>query len=137
MAENTETVCVLKEIKREIELPVDIIDSLKKKGKNFVAIIPSDFKKIIMFPTNADKAIYCKILIRKKSRLDDVFFVELRKRLTNFGLKTLYTTGVCYSQEECYWEGIFEDNDLNIEEFRSELKTIDSVVSIKINVLDK
>lgn len=137
MEENSETTCVLKKIEQQIELPIDTINALKQKGKNFVAIIPNDLRKIVMFPTNADKAIYTKILIKKKSRLDDKFFVELRKRLSKYGLKTLYTTGVCYSQEECFWEGIFEDNGLKIESFRSDLKEIDSVVSVKIKVLEE
>ena len=136
MGKKSETICILRKIEKNILLPGKFYDMIVSKAKNVVAIIPEDLRKIVLFPTNAEMALFCRIDIKKASRLDDSFFIELRNILAEHNLKTLYTTGVCYSQDECYWEGVFEYKEgFPLEDFRKSLGTIKSVVNIEMNIL--
>jgi hypothetical protein len=136
MAENKDTICVLRKIERQINLPDYLYELITAKAKNIIAIIPKDLRKILIFPTTANEGLYCKIFLKRKSKLDDSFFIELRDKLTKFNLKTLYTTGVCFSLEECFWEGIFEyNNDFDLELFKKTIYEIKTVTSVKMDVL--
>lgn len=136
MDEKIDTICVLRKIEKQMKIPQHFFDYITTKTKNVVAIIPKDLRKILIFPTNTEEALYCKIILKRKSKLDDSFFIELRDKLALFNVKTLYTTGVCFSSEECFWEGIFENiSNLNIGEFKKTIFDIKSVTDIKIEVL--
>jgi hypothetical protein len=136
MDSDIDTICVLRKIEKQIKFPQQLYDYITSKAKNVVAIIPKDLRKILIFPTNTEQGLYCKIILKRKSKLDDSFFIELREKLAIFNIKTLYTTGVCFSSEECFWEGIFENtSDLDIEKFKKAIFDIKSVTDIKMEVL--
>ncbi|MHA1871661.1 MAG: hypothetical protein ACTSU2_10130 [Promethearchaeota archaeon] len=138
MSKSDDTLCIFTKIKDSIPLNKEIRDLISKKGENIFLIIPNpnNIKKIIMFPTKAHSGIYTKINLDKEYRLDDKFFMELRRILANFKLKTLFTTGICLELENCYWEGIFEYNeDFPIDEFKKSLQEIESVLNIKMKIL--
>ncbi|MHA1728835.1 MAG: hypothetical protein ACTSWY_08895 [Promethearchaeota archaeon] len=124
----------------QIKFPSEIYDIIKSKSKakNVLSIITSDLRKIVLFPTNSDSGIYAKIYIkRQKTGLGDTFFLDLRKETAKFNLKTLFTTGVCFSEDRCYWEGIFEHYEgFPLEKFKKSLEKIKSVISIKVNILN-
>ena len=122
---------------KQIKYPKEIYNLIINKGKNVLSVITHEAKKIVLFPTNAESGIYAKIFIkRKKGGLDDSFFISLRKVTLKFKLKTLFTTGVCVKQDECFWEGIFEHKEnFPIEDFKNTLNKINSVLSIKLNIL--
>ena len=118
MEEELDTYCMLRKVEKHLKLPENLYNLITSKGKNVVAVLPKDLRKIIIFPTNANLGIYCKILLKRESKLDDSFFIALREHLAEFKVKTLYTTGVCYSQKECFWEGVFEYNEtFSIDKF--------------------
>jgi hypothetical protein len=136
MGEITDTICILRKIERQIDLPEYLYELITAKAENVVVIIPKDLRKILLFPTTANEGLYCKIFLKRKSKLDDSFFIELREKLTKYNLKTLYTTGVCFSQEECYWEGIFEyHDDFDLDVFKKEIYDIKTVTTVKMDVL--
>lgn len=115
--------------------PKEIYERVLLKGKNVLSVVTD--RKLIMFPTNADTGLYMKAFIkRKKTGLDDTFFIALRNETAKFELKTLFTTGVCFSKDECFWEGIFEfREDFPLKNFIEKINKIDSVISVKTKIL--
>lgn len=115
--------------------PKEIYERVLLKGKNVLSVVTD--RKLIMFPTNAETGLYMKAFIkRKKTGLDDTFFIALRNETAKFELKTLFTTGVCFSKDECFWEGIFEfREDFPLKNFIEKINKIDSVISVKTKIL--
>lgn len=115
--------------------PKEIYERIVLKGKNVLSVVTD--RKLIMFPTNAETGLYMKAFIkRKKTGLDDTFFIALRNETAKFELKTLFTTGVCFSKDECFWEGIFEfREDFPLKDFIEKINKIDSVISVKTKIL--
>ncbi|MBD3349932.1 MAG: hypothetical protein GF364_00420 [Candidatus Lokiarchaeota archaeon] len=136
MEKQKNTKCILRKLKRNMELSEDFLGNITNKFENILAVIPNDLRKIVVFPTNAESGLYCKIRISKDSKLDESFFTALRERLAKFQLKTLYTTGVCYSKQECYWEGVFEYyKEFPLQKFKRSLENIGSAKDITLDVL--
>jgi len=136
VSSDNETLAVLMNIKSCLKFPEEIVKKLENRGHNVVVVIPSDGKKIVMFPTEANTGIYTRIDIEKGSQLTDAFFPELPKVLGKYQLKTLFTTGVCLSSELCYWEGVFEYREgISIDELRNELEKIKTVDTVKMTIL--
>jgi hypothetical protein len=132
----SETLAVLMNIKNCLNFPEEIIKKLENRGHNIVVVIPKDAKKVVMFPTNANTGIYTRIDIQKGSQLTDAFFPELPKVLGKYQLQTLFTTGVCLSEEYCYWEGVFEYREgISIDELRNDLVNIKTVDTVKMTIL--
>ena len=126
---------VKKNSNTDISYPKEIYERVILKGKNVLSVVTD--RKLVMFPTNADTGLYMKVFIkRKKSGLDDTFFIALRNETAKFELKTLFTTGVCFSKEECFWEGIFEFREnFPLKDFLDVIKRIESVISVKTKIL--
>lgn len=138
MSSRSDSIVFMGKITNINAIKADIREKIIKKGENFVGVIvnPEQMKKIVFFPTSAVKSIYTKISLAKETRLDDAFFISLREKIAKFKLKTLFTTGVCFKLDECFWEGIFEYFDgFKIEDLENEFKTIDNVVSVDLDVL--
>lgn len=133
-----ETLAVLMNIENCLKFPEEIVNKLTRRGErqNIVVVIPKDGKKVVMFPTSANTGIYTRIDIQKGSQLTDAFFPELPKVLAKYQLHTLFTTGVCLSEEYCYWEGVFEYREgISIDELRNDLISIKTVDSVKMTIL--
>lgn len=139
MEEEQENFFMINKVKENsntnVLFPKEIYERVLLKGKNVLSVVTD--RKLIMFPTNADTGLYMKAFIkRKKTGLDDTFFIALRNETAKFELKTLFTTGVCFSKDECFWEGIFEfREDFPLKNFIEKINKIDSVISVKTKIL--
>jgi len=136
VSSDNETLAILMNIEKSLNFPEEILTKLLKRGQNILVVVPTDGKKVVIFPTDANTGIYTRIDIEKGSQLTDAFFPELPKVLGKYQLKTLFTTGVCLSSEYCYWEGVFEYREgTSIEDLRSDLEEINTVDSVKMTIL--
>lgn len=139
MEEEQENFFMINKVKENsntnVLFPKEIYERVLLKGKNVLSVVTD--RKLIMFPTNAETGLYMKAFIkRKKTGLDDTFFIALRNETAKFELKTLFTTGVCFSKDECFWEGIFEfREDFPLKDFIDAINKIDSVISVKTKIL--
>lgn len=139
MEEEQENFFMINKVKENsntnVLFPKEIYERVLLKGKNVLSVVTD--RKLIMFPTNAETGLYMKAFIkRKKTGLDDTFFIALRNETAKFELKTLFTTGVCFSKDECFWEGIFEfREDFPLKNFIEKINKIDSVISVKTKIL--
>lgn len=107
-----------------IQMPLDVVNSLEPLGKNVVAILPGESKKMTFFLTNAHQILFIRLFLDKES-LDDSFFTSLRAKLNELGMTNLFSTGICFKQDICVWEGVFEfDNDSRLNEIKEKLATV-------------
>jgi hypothetical protein len=123
--------CFLTSLSSSILIPDDILQTLQPLGKNLVAVIPGDSKKISFFLTDALQILFVRLFLDKES-LDDSFFTSLRLKLTELGMTNLFSTGVCFKNDICVWEGVFEyDDDSNQEEVETKLAEVNHVKKTK------
>ena len=125
--------CFIAPLSEAIPIPEDIFSNLKPIGNNVVAVIPGDSKKMSFFLTNATQVLFVRLILDKAS-LNEDFFTSLRGNLKELNLSNLFSTGLCFKDEICVWEGVFEfDNDENFDEVKSKLSSVTHVNKAKFN----
>jgi hypothetical protein len=116
--------CFLTPLKNSIDIPKDVYENLKPLGKNLVAVIPGESKKITFFLTDASRVLFVRLMLKKK-KLDDKFFTSLRTTLKTLEMSNLFSTGLCFKEDICVWEGVFEfDDDSKFEEVKTGLEQV-------------
>ncbi|UYP47552.1 hypothetical protein NEF87_003837 [Candidatus Lokiarchaeum ossiferum] len=113
-------------LSEEIKIPKRIYDALLPLGQNLVAVIPGDSKKLSFFLTNASRVLFVKLILDKSS-LNESFFTSLRKTLKELDLTNLFSTGICFKDEICVWEGVFEDTDAKFDIIKEKMSSITHV----------
>ena len=101
--------CFIQPFSQKIQVPSKIFNEIQPLGKNVVAVIPGggESKKLTFFLTNADEILFIKLILDKTS-LNEVFFTSLRETMLKLKMENLFSTGVCFKEEICVWEGVFE-----------------------------
>ncbi len=128
--------CFITKLESEIKFPPEIIESLLPLGKNVVAVIPGDSKKLTFFLTNATRVLFVRLLLDKSS-LNEGFFTSLRETMIALSLENLFSTGICFKDEICVWEGVFEYEDIsNFSEVQSKMTSITHVNSAKFERIE-
>jgi hypothetical protein len=119
--------CFITRLSEQISIPKVIHTSLQEIGKNLVAVIPGESKKMIFFLTNASQIMVVRLFLNK-DKLNEGFFVSLREALAELKLINLFSTGVCFKADVCVWEGVFEfENDANFEPIKARLERVNFV----------
>ncbi|MHA1777533.1 MAG: hypothetical protein DRO88_02410 [Promethearchaeia archaeon] len=119
--------CFIAELSSEIKIPPNIHEHLKPLGKNLVAVIPGDSKKLSFFLTDCSRVLFVKLLLDKSS-LNESFFTSLRKTLQELKMVNLFSTGICFKDDICVWEGVFEfDDNSNLSIIREKLSHVKHV----------
>ena len=119
--------CFISQLSSEIKIPPEILDQLKPIGENLVAVIPGESKKLTFFLTNCTRVLFVKLLLDKSS-LNESFFTSLRKTLQDLGITNLFSTGICFKDEICVWEGVFEfEDDSNFAQVEEKMSQITHV----------
>ena len=122
----------------QLNIPESIHNELKSIGKNLVAVIPGDSKKLSFFITNASKILFVRLFLEKSS-LDDSFFTSLRKTLQKLEMSNLFSTGLCFKDEICVWEGVFEfdfENPPETSHLENEFSGITHVNKVKLEKIE-
>ncbi|MBD3187321.1 hypothetical protein GF325_10860 [Candidatus Bathyarchaeota archaeon] len=136
MAENdTTTVASLVSLDSPITIPDEVKARLKK---NALMVIPDSGKKISLFPTPHDSVVRVSLELRSKG-LSPLFFNEIgRITKEELNVSILYTTGLCFAEEKCIWDGFFEDKSKfeNIDEITQKFKNIEGVNTVNIQIIN-
>ncbi|MHA1674617.1 MAG: hypothetical protein ACTSYI_13445 [Promethearchaeota archaeon] len=131
--------CFLAKLSSEIKIPQTIHDALKPLGKNLVAVIPGESKKLTFFLTDCTRVLFVKLILDKSS-LNESFFTSLRKTLQELEITNLFSTGICFKDEICVWEGVFEFEDDSrypqVEEKMSHIAHVNKANFEKIELQD-
>nr|MDO8111390.1 hypothetical protein [Candidatus Sigynarchaeota archaeon] len=126
------TISTLVSLAKPINLPASAKTVVKKK--NALLIIPDSGKKILLFPTDSDTVVKISLELRSKG-LSPLFFNEVG-RITkgDLGVEILYTSGLCFAEEKCVWDGFFEEaaKFKNPDDIKKKFQGIDGVNSVSI-----
>lgn len=131
----TNTISSIVSLSKPIELPEGSKGILKKK--NALVIIPDSGKKILLFPTDSETVVTIRLELKAKG-LSPLFFNELGK-ITKVDLQVeiLYTTGLCFAEERCVWEGFFEEKAKfeNVDDIKKKFENIEGVTGVSIDFI--
>jgi len=125
--------CFIQPFSKKIQIPSDIFDEIPQ-SKNLVAVIPGESKKLTFFLTDADKILFIKLILDKSS-LNEVFFTSLRDTMTKLNMQNLFSTGVCFKEEICVWEGVFEFDDGDYNKIQEKFSKVTHVKTAKFEKL--
>ena len=119
-----------------IALPVDFLETLKPKegSSNAVMILAPSTKIIRIIPSKSNTVLKVAIEI---GELSPDFLQELGVVFMRSKIKTLYSTGLCFTQETCVYEGYVDSADVEMptEKLQSELQGIKGVSQVVITTL--
>jgi len=99
-------------------------------------ILAPSTKIIRIIPTTSEKVYKVGIEIGK---LSPDFLKKMGSLFMKAGIKTLYSTGLCFTQESCVYEGYIDSKEfknVNMETIKEELADIDGVSKVDISVLE-
>ncbi len=119
-----------------LQKPITISDEAKTlvKKKNALVIIPDTGKKILLFPTDTEQIVKVSLELKSKG-LSPLFFNEIA-RITkgDLNVEILYTTGLCFAETRCVWDGFFEDvaKFKDLEAIKAKFLSIEGVNSAVI-----
>ena len=125
--------CFIQPFSQKIQIPSDIFDEIPE-SKNVVAVIPGESNKLTFFLTNADKVLFIKLILDKSS-LNEVFFTSLRETMIELKMENLFSTGVCFKEEICVWEGVFEFDKGDYDEIQEKFSKVTHVKTAKFEKL--
>ena len=122
---------------KPISLPADFLDTIRPKDveeSSAVMILSPSTKIIRIIPTKSPEVVKVAIEI---GELSPDFLQELGVVFMRNKIKTLYSTGLCFTQDSCTYEGYMDSSDLTIsqEQLRDELAKIKGVSKVEFTTL--
>lgn len=134
----TVTLAKMTSIKEDepIKLPSEFINALQPEGKNHAIIILAPNTKIIrIIPTNSNSVAKININIGK---LSPDFLRQMGSIFIRLGIKTLYSTGLCFTADTCVYEGYLDSTELenvSTDKIYEEFINIPGVSTVTIDML--
>jgi hypothetical protein len=130
------TVSALVSLDKPIDLPENMKAMLSKQ--NALVIIPDTGKKVLLFPTDSDRIVKVSLELKSKG-LSPLFFNEVGKITKgDLDVEILYTSGLCFAEEKCVWDGFFEEADKfeeRLDEINQKFSGIDGVNACTIEFI--
>ncbi len=121
--------CTKVKIKDAIDSPVlpeSVKKDLRDSGDTFLAIYSKKSKTLRFFPTNDDDIWWLKIAIGSFSpETSGKILAKLNQYITEF----VYSTGVCISKSECFWDGIILNSSFKSSK-ESVIKAIEEITNV-------
>jgi hypothetical protein len=120
-----------------IKLTEDFLVELKPKDGEYAVIILTPNTKIIrIIPTTSEKTYKISIDI---GELTTDFLKKIGNLFTKLGLKALYSTGLCFLDEKCVFDGYIDTKEfekINIDKLRKEILAIEGITNLDISILE-
>ena len=122
---------------KPIYFPADFLDTIRPKDveeSSAVMILAPSTKIIRIIPTKSPEVIKLTIEI---SELSPDFLQELGVIFMRGKIRTLYSTGLCFTEDSCTYEAYLDSSDLIIsqEQLRDELTEIKSVSKVEFTTI--
>ncbi len=122
---------------KPISLPADFLDILRPKDveeSSAVMILAPSTKIIRIIPTKSPEVVKIAIEI---GELSPDFLQGLGVVFMRGKIKTLYSTGLCFTQDSCTYEAYLDSSELTIsqEQLRNELTEIKSVAKVEFTTI--
>ncbi|HUT82443.1 MAG TPA: hypothetical protein VMZ29_14675 [Candidatus Bathyarchaeia archaeon] len=115
-------------------LPESVKEDLKGSGETFLTVYTKKSKSLRFFPTQNDDIWWLKIAIDSFSpETSGKILAKLNKLVKEF----VYSTGVCVSKSECFWDGIILESSFKSskESVISAIKEIPNVSNVTIKAV--
>ncbi|MHA1187477.1 MAG: hypothetical protein ACTSXA_04765 [Candidatus Heimdallarchaeota archaeon] len=116
-------------------LPEKARKDLEGSGDTLLTIYSKKSKTLKFIPTDDDIIWWINVAIDSFSpETSGKMLIELNKHVNEF----LYSTGVCVSKSECFWDGIVQESSLKAskETIIEAIEEIPSVSRVSIKVID-
>ena len=116
-------------------LPESVKNDLEGSGNIFLTIYSKKSKTLRFFPTKDDDIWWLKIAISSFSpETSGNILAKLNKLITEF----VYSTGVCISKSDCFWDGIILDSSFKTkrEEIINTIKEIPNVKDVTMKAIE-
>ncbi|UCE09731.1 MAG: hypothetical protein JSW61_12275 [Candidatus Thorarchaeota archaeon] len=115
-----------------ITLPGEFVDSI---GLPYgLAILVLKDKNVKLYPVGSSRILYLKLNIEKLSKS---FLEELTSVFEKSGLEDiLFTSGICQSADQCYYECYFTPEQLNVEDEKLR-KSLDGISGVQSVILEE
>ncbi|MGC9779024.1 MAG: hypothetical protein HZR80_07260 [Candidatus Heimdallarchaeota archaeon] len=116
-------------------LPETVKSDLKGSGDTFLTIYTKKSKTLRFFPTKDDEIWWLRIAINSFSpETSGKLLAKLNKLVSDF----VYSTGVCISKSDCFWDGIILESSFKTskENVRETLEEIPNVTKVIINAVE-
>ncbi len=120
---------------KPISFPADFLEAIRpKEESNAVMILAPSTKIIRIIPTKSPEIVKLTIEI---SELSPDFLQELGVVFMRGKIRTLYSTGLCFTQDSCTYEAYLDSSDLTIsqEQLRDELTEIKGVSKVEFTTI--
>ncbi|MGC9778638.1 MAG: hypothetical protein HZR80_05295 [Candidatus Heimdallarchaeota archaeon] len=125
------------EPKQSVKLSKEFIEALKPEASNYAIIILTPNTKIIrIIPTSSNKVYKVAIDI---GRLTPDFLRKIGNLFLKLGLKALYSTGLCFVEDKCVFDGYIDSMEfetIEIEELKKEILSVEGITSVDISILE-
>ncbi len=116
-------------------LPETVKNDLKGSGDTFLTIYTKKSKTLRFFPTKDDEIWWLRIAINCFSpETSGKILAKLNKLVSDF----VYSTGVCITKSDCYWDGIILESSFKTskDNVRETLEEIPNVTKVTINAVE-
>ena len=120
-------------MKSQTKLPPEFLEYLIDENIGFAIVIyATSTKTIRLIPTQSGKVVKLTIQI---SELTPGFLDRLGIVLTDYKVDTLYSSGICFTEDSCQYEGYIDHADMkdtSIDPLKNELQNIKGISSVFI-----
>ncbi len=115
-----------------ITLPADFVDKIGHKYGLAILVVKDGNVKL--YPVDGDKVLYLKLVIEKLSKS---FLEELTEAFMEVALEDiLFTSGICQTANECYYECYFTPQQLTVAVGNLE-KRLQGITGVKQVMLEE
>ncbi len=117
-------------------LPREFLKLLKMdSGEYAILVFAVSTQTIRLIPTKSEQVV--KIII-KIGDLTPGFLDKLGRVLATYKVDTLYSSGICFTEESCVYEGYIDRSELtstSLDQLESKLSEISGISSVNLSIL--
>jgi hypothetical protein len=122
---------------KAVTLSSNFLEALKPEVGDYAAIILTPNTKIIrIIPTTTDKVYKIGIDI---GQLTPNFLKKIGNLFLSLGLKALYSTGLCFIEDKCVFDGYIDAEEfekINVEELKKSILEVEGITGVEIAILE-
>ncbi|MFQ5818436.1 MAG: hypothetical protein ACE5I5_00360 [Candidatus Heimdallarchaeota archaeon] len=122
--------------KSPTKLPREFLELLKlNSDEHAILVFAVSTQTIRLIPTKSDQVV--KIVI-EIGDLTPGFLDRLGRVLASYKVDTLYSSGICFTEESCIYEGYIDRSELtptSLDQLESKLSEIDGISSVNLSIL--
>ena len=122
--------------KSPTKLPREFLELLKlDSDEHAILVFAVSTQTIRLIPTKSDQVV--KIVI-EIGDLTPGFLDRLGRVLASYKVDTLYSSGICFTEESCIYEGYIDRSELtstSLDQLESKLSEINGISSVNLSIL--